>query len=74
MNTRIAKMVAAEMDEYWEGAYADSGCAKDRLTRFAEMIVSECIKVAQKQRNPANLNYSPCDRFVEDLKQHFGEL
>jgi hypothetical protein len=40
--------------------------------RFAEMIVRECIKIAVNQRDPANLNYKPSDRFVEDLKQHFG--
>lgn len=40
--------------------------------KFAELIVLECIKIAVNQRDPANLNYKPSDRFVEDLKQHFG--
>lgn len=39
---------------------------------FAELIVRECIQVAAKQRNPSNLNYKPSERFVEDLKLHFG--
>lgn len=40
--------------------------------KFAELIVQECLKVAASQRNPANLNYKPSERFVEDLRQHFG--
>lgn len=40
--------------------------------RFAELIVLECMDVARQQRNPANLNYKPSERFVEDLRQHFG--
>ena len=39
---------------------------------FAELIVRECISVAQQQRDPANLNYKPSERFVEDLQRHFG--
>ena len=40
--------------------------------KFAELIVRECMGVAQQQRNPANLNYKPSERFVEDLQRHFG--
>ena len=40
--------------------------------KFAELIVKECMAVAAKQRKPANLNYNPSERFVEDLRQHFG--
>lgn len=40
--------------------------------KFAELIVKECMEVAASQRNPANLNYKPSERFVEDLRQHFG--
>ena len=39
---------------------------------FAKLIIQECMAVAAKQRKPANLNYNPSERFVEDLKQHFG--
>ena len=44
----------------------------EKLEKFAELIVRECMKVARQQRNPANLNYKPSERFVEDLRQHFG--
>jgi hypothetical protein len=40
--------------------------------KFAELIVQECMNVARQQRNPANLNYKPSERFVEDLRKHFG--
>ena len=39
---------------------------------FAELIIQECMSVATKQRKPANLNYDPSERLVEDLKRHFG--
>ena len=42
------------------------------LELFAQLIIQECMKVAASQRNPANLNYKPSERFVEDLRQHFG--
>ena len=42
------------------------------IEKFAELIVRECIQVAANQRNPSNLNYKPSERFVEDLKLHFG--
>ena len=46
--------------------------ARARLEKYTELIVRECMAVAAKQRKPANLNYNPSERFVEDLKQHFG--
>ena len=41
-------------------------------TKFAELIVRECMGVAASQRDPANLNYKPSERFVEALEMHFG--
>ena len=40
--------------------------------KFAELIVRECMEVARQRPNPQNLNYKPSERFVEDLRQHFG--
>ena len=40
--------------------------------RFAELIVRECMGVARGMRNPPNLNYKPSDRFVDELRLHFG--
>ena len=39
---------------------------------FAELIVQECAQVCLSQRDPANLNYKPSERFAEAVKQHFG--
>ncbi|NBR26534.1 MAG: hypothetical protein EBU08_22695 [Micrococcales bacterium] len=39
---------------------------------FAELIVRECMGVARDMRNPPNLNYKPSDRFVDELRLHFG--
>ena len=39
---------------------------------FAELIVRECAQVCLSQRDPANLNYKPSERFAEAVKQHFG--
>ena len=40
--------------------------------KFAELIVRECMGVARGMRNPPNLNYKPSDRFVDELRLHFG--
>lgn len=40
--------------------------------RIFELTVEECISIAENQRNPQHLNYKPSERFVEDLKRHFG--
>lgn len=42
------------------------------LEKFAELIVKECMSVARGMRNPSNLNYKPSDRFVDELRLHFG--
>jgi hypothetical protein len=39
---------------------------------FAELIVRQCMSVARGMRNPSNLNYKPSDRFVDELRLHFG--
>ena len=41
-------------------------------SKFAELIVRECMGVARGMRNPPNLNYKPSDRFVDELRLHFG--
>lgn len=43
-----------------------------RVQKFAELLINECIEIAASQRNPSNLNYKPSERFIEDLRQHFG--
>jgi hypothetical protein len=42
------------------------------VEKFAELIVKECANVCLAQRDPANLNYKPSERFAEAVKQHFG--
>ena len=39
---------------------------------FGDLIVRECMGVARGMRNPPNLNYKPSDRFVDELRLHFG--
>ena len=42
------------------------------VEKFTELIVRECAQVCLSQRDPANLNYKPSERFAEAVKQHFG--
>ena len=65
MNARFWQLVEQADDEG-----GDDPDIRDEV--FATLIIQECMKVAAKQRKPANLNYNPSERFVEDLKQHFG--
>jgi hypothetical protein len=46
--------------------------ATEQEIKFAELIVRECMGVARGMRNPPNLNYKPSDRFVDELRLHFG--
>ena len=77
MNELILKRLAEQATT--KESYYSAGCNGHPEYRydfdkekFAELIVKECMEVAASQRNPANLNYKPSERFVEDLRQHFG--
>jgi len=39
---------------------------------FADLIVRECAQVCLSQRDPANLNYKPSEKFATAVKEHFG--
>lgn len=43
--SKIEELVAAEMAEYYDGAYADSGCAKDQLRTLIRKVVIDCAGV-----------------------------
>lgn len=47
----INEMVAAEMEAYSEGAYADHGSARDSMTRFAETVRDECARHLELTRS-----------------------
>jgi hypothetical protein len=71
MNERIQKLQKQSSIEQWD---PDTGCYRYILNpeKFAELIVRECMSVARGMRNPPNLNYKPSDRFVDELRLHFG--
>ena len=71
MNERI-KELAAQAGASRRAGVGGLVFRDSELEKFAELIVKECMAVAAKQRKPANLNYNPSERFVEDLRQHFG--
>ena len=56
-------------------SYTDDGYTANKVLdkeKFALLIIQECVSVCLQQRDPANLNYKPSERFAEVLKQHFG--
>jgi hypothetical protein len=67
MNERINELLKQSRTEYWT-QYTPSY----DYEKFAELIVRECAQVCLAQRDPANLNYKPSERFAEAVKQHFG--
>ena len=69
MNERIRKLAKQAGLEGENGHYEYDFFDPQK---FAVLIVQECMDVARQQRTPANLNYKPSERFVEDLRQHFG--
>jgi hypothetical protein len=64
MNERLKELML-------EAGYAAPEIA-GRANKLAELIVRECAQVCLSQRDPANLNYKPSERFAEAVKQHFG--
>jgi hypothetical protein len=74
MNKRIKELSKeawawAEQQEYTDPAKEFSDILEQK---FAELIIQECMSVARSMRNPPNLNYKPSDRFVDELRLHFG--
>ena len=76
MNNKIAELVAAEMDEYYKGAYHDSACARDQLARFAERIVRdivrECADIVANSSLPDAYSEPALAIIAEEIKEHFG--
>lgn len=75
MNERIGTLLNRSGGEFYEGFLGSPNTIKfteEELATFVDLIVRECISIAQRQRDPANLNYKPSERFVEDLQRHFG--
>ena len=81
MNKRIKELARQALqlvaDEHTKGDKSrlntDSYHVRDLIQeKFAELIVQECARVCLSQRDPANLNYKPSERFAEAVKQHFG--
>jgi hypothetical protein len=81
MNERIFELAKQALqlvaDEHANGDESRLNLAsytvKDLIQeKFAELIVQECAQVCLSQRDPANLNYKPSERFAEAVKQHFG--
>ncbi len=71
MNKRLRELVeqATEKQTSYDGLFVREFFDKEK---FAELIVRECMGVARGMRNPPNLNYKPSDRFVDELRLHFG--
>jgi hypothetical protein len=71
MNERIRQLIKqADLDD--DMFPVDEGWEYPELQKFAELIVRECAQVCLAQRDPANLNYKPSEKFAEAVKQHFG--
>jgi hypothetical protein len=76
MNERIkelAEQADIKFDVYSDNYGVDTATVVPYdLEKFAELIIRECMSVARGMRNPPNLNYKPSDRFVDELRLHFG--
>ena len=70
MNERIKELIK-QCTSWSEGSTWTSREVFDK-EKFAELIVRECAQVCLAQRDPANLNYKPSEKFAEAVKQHFG--
>lgn len=78
MNERIEKIMydTDMIDIPADDEFTDTDFLADmdprRVQKFAEMLIKECVKVCSDQRDPANLNYKPSEKFADAIKMHFG--
>jgi hypothetical protein len=73
MNERIKELSDIAYKNHLErNPHSSFGRRSDYDKEFAELIVRECAQVCLAQRDPANLNYKPSEKFAEAVKQHFG--
>jgi len=42
------------------------------LEKFAELVILECIRVVEAERDPPTLNYKPSVKISESIKRNFG--
>ena len=57
---------------YWDDSprlYVKNMTSDQRLAKFAELIVQDCINVVEQQK--AKMSYGPTF-VIEDIKRHFG--
>ena len=84
MNKRILEL-ANHADNYakqtvhyymgqFDGLTWEEKIKQSRDTKFAKMIVRECIEVCQGQAtyDPIVLPYKPSEQFASAIKKHFG--
>jgi hypothetical protein len=72
MNERIKELVAQASYKIIETNEAPIITQEFDKELFAQLIVRECAEVCLAQRDPANLNYKPSEKFAEAVKEHFG--
>ena len=73
MNGRIRELAVkagmSQINRRSDGFYVVS---EKTFELFATELIQECMSIARGMRNPSNLNYKPSDRFVDELRLHFG--
>jgi hypothetical protein len=73
MNGRIREIAVSagmtKMNQRSDGLYVVS---EKTFELFANELIQECMSIARGMRNPSNLNYKPSERFVDELRLHFG--
>ena len=73
MNERIREIAVSagmtKMNQRSDGLYVVS---EKTFELFANELIQECMSIARGMRNPSNLNYKPSERFVDELRLHFG--
>ena len=70
MNERIRELAESCTVDFVDGRGVS--LSEIDVEKFAELLIRECMSVARGMRNPPNLNYKPSDRFVDELRLHFG--
>ena len=80
MNERIEKLLEqVQVNEQVRRLAEQAGCTIDRLgygegnlEKFAELIVRECIDIAQDRANFPGFPPNDVNDIIDEIREHFG--
>ena len=73
MNERIKELAEqAGIEEWWDSGNECREVLQEHLEKLAELIVRECIDIAQDRANFPGFPPNDVNDIIDEIKEHFG--